>query len=620
MSIKQQISYQIRVGKLEMPNIEGFKQAFGTETYNQVAAMFSAMWHRYLLKGAHQTPTGDVVHSVAMPYWAQRINNPKAHNIALKVLSKAGWITVSTRPNNNWSEAWLNESKLLEYVTQRELDSTRMYHKFMDYKLSNTQSTTNNKVLQIGKPIKSNLVRNGFTKAGNTEFAFNTVQIHNNFEEVLAEVNKGIEKMILKYPQIATDHANYKELGREILEDLAIADTTYTSGERASDFRGRDIAGFLSKIGNPIGFKVMRSLLVIPEQYRNVATSKGLRNKHLFIAELNGFKKGSEWKKVTFGVKCYAERKFTGHFVEDLWLENTYADIDAYHESSIGEYKWVYPIEIDMSASVLGFIGLLLNHKPFLDRCNILPGELSDAWGHDIITNRDQFKTTMRRCYGSQMSAADMWRDMEIEFTQDEVNAFEYELEYGEMAVANRLKDFIIDNSVMQPTMHVKVANETVIVNCNKFHNVGEKTTTYDLFDTATGLVRRVHNTQTKRVPDLRSFKRVGPTTLIHGLDSQVANNAADAVHDEYQWVIPIHDALVLCAEAADYGREVYANGRTDSEPSLAYIHRNRNSILANFFTSLGIKASKVAEFKAEVLAYVEPLTEPLVINKMVLK
>lgn len=213
-----------------------------------------------------------------------------------------------------------------------------------------------------------------------------------------------------------------------------------------------------------------------------------------------------------------------------------------------------------------------------------------------------------------------MWRDMDLPFTQDEVDAFEYELEYGEMAVANRLKDFIIDNSVMHETMSIKVANETVLVNCNKFHNVGEKTTTYDLFDTTTGLVRRIHNTQTRRVPDLKSFKRVGPTTLIHGLDGQVADNTADAVADKFRWVLTIHDALVLCAEAADYGRDVYANGRTSDEPSLAYIHTNRNSILANFFTSLGIKASKVAEFKSQVLAFVEPLTEPLVINPMVLK
>ena len=49
-----------------------------------------------------------------------------------------------------------------------------------------------------------------------------------------------------------------------------------------------------------------------------------------------------------------------------------------------------------MSASVLGYLGLLLNHKPFLDRCNITNGPLTDAWAHPVITNRKQFKTIMR--------------------------------------------------------------------------------------------------------------------------------------------------------------------------------------------------------------------------------
>ena len=618
MTTKERIAYQISLGKLSMPRINNLESKFGSAVYKEIEAMFEAMFNTYLKKGAHIKPNGEPAHTVAMPYWAKRIRNPKAHNLALKILSKNQWITVSTRPNNNWSSAYINEYKLLEYVDRKTLDNVRMHNKFFDYKLSKTPSVSSTKVTQNGTKLDSGLIRTGFQKAGNTEFAFNTIQINDYREAVLAEINKGIEKMILKYQQIAQDHANYRELSTEILDYLAISDATYTSGERSSDFRGRDIAGFLSKVGNPIGFKVMRSMLVIPEQYRNQATNKGLRNKHLFIAELNGFKKGSAFKKVAFGMKCYINRTLTGHFVEDLWLENTYTDIEAFQANP--DHKWIYPIEIDASASVLGFLGLLLNHKPFMERCNILHGELSDAWGHSIITNRGQFKTVMRRCYGSQQSASDMWRDMEIDFTQDEVNAFEYELEYGEMAVANRLKDFIIDNSKMKQTMSVRVFNEVVNFNCNKFYNKGEKTTTFDLFDTATGTIRRIQNTQTVRVPNLTAFKRVGPTTLIHNLDSQVANNAADAVYDQYGWVIPIHDALVLCAEAADYARDVYANGRTPDEPSLKSIHTNRNSILANFFTDMGIGASKVPEFKSQVLAFVEPLTEKLVINPLVLK
>jgi hypothetical protein len=265
-------------------------------------------------------------------------------------------------------------------------------------------------------------------------------------------------------------------------------------------------------------------------------------------------------------------------------------------------------------------MGLLLNHKPFLDRCNITRGNLTDAWGHDVITNRPQFKTIMRQCYGSQMSAQDMWKDMGIEYTQDEVDAFNHEMEEGEIAVAIAFKDFMIDNAQMQPVMELNVLGDSVTTYCNRFHNVGETTTVFDLFDTATGKVRRIHNTQTKRVPDLKSFKRYSVTGLIHGLDGRVMDNTVDAVIDRYQWCLDIHDADILCCEAADYARDIYANGRTADEPSLKYIHTNRNKILSDYFTSLNIPASKLAEWKTKVVPLIQPLEEELDINPMVLK
>ena len=265
-------------------------------------------------------------------------------------------------------------------------------------------------------------------------------------------------------------------------------------------------------------------------------------------------------------------------------------------------------------------MGLILNHKPFLDRCNITQGDLSDAWGHSVITNRPQFKTIMRQCYGSQMSAQQMWDNMDMSYTAEEVVAFNQELESGELAVAIAFKDFIIDNSQMQPIMELNVLGDKVTTHCNKFHNVGESTTAFDLYDTSTNSIRRIHNTQTKRVPDLKSFKRYGPTGLIHGLDGRVMNNTTDAVINQYGFALPIHDALILCCESADYAREIYANGRTPDEPSLKHINVNRNKILSDYFTSLNIPASKVEEFKRDVLTLVEPLEEKLSINLMVLK
>ena len=121
------IATQILVGRLQMPNIHDMIGVYGSEVYKQIESMFRAMWNAYLTKGPDT--------AVSLPYWAKRINHPKAMNQALKILSDHNWITVSTRPNNNWSEAYLNESKLLTYVSKQQLDQVRMYNKFNKYKL-----------------------------------------------------------------------------------------------------------------------------------------------------------------------------------------------------------------------------------------------------------------------------------------------------------------------------------------------------------------------------------------------------------------------------------------------------------------------------------------------------
>lgn len=226
----------------------------------------------------------------------------------------------------------------------------------------------------------------------------------------------------------------------------------------------------------------------------------------------------------------------------------------------------------------------------------------------------------MRQCYGSQMTAQAMWDDMNMPYTPEEVEAFNHEMASGDIAVAIAFKDFIINNAQMQPTMQLRVLGDNVTTHCNRFHNVGETTFIFDLYDTITNSVRRIHNTETKRIPDLHSFKRYSVTGLIHGLDGRVMDNTVDAVIDMYGWCLDIHDADILCCESADYARNVYANGRTDSEPSLKYIHTNRNQILSEYFTSLNIPASRVASWKTDVVPLIIPLVEELIVNPLVLK
>ena len=262
-----------------------------------------------------------------------------------------------------------------------------------------------------------------------------------------------------------------------------------------------------------------------------------------------------------------------------------------------------------------------MDHKPFLDRTNMIGNTIGDAWKHNTITNRKQFKSAvMRRCYGSTMEPHRMWSSMNIDYTMNDSALVLEELEIGEFSVANRFKDFIIQNVNPKPEMNIKIGNDEFKIECNRFYNVGDVTNKFDFYDTYTNSIRRIHNTETIKKPDLKQFKRYFVTLIVHNEDSQVENNTTDAVYDAYKWVIDIHDALILDCEAEDYAKDIFCSGRTPDEPSLENIHRNRKEILGKYFTSIGIGKTKEARWKEDVAPYVEHYGKKLKCNRIVLK
>jgi len=229
------IRSQILDEKLVLPKITGFEEKYGKEIYRKVDYMFQAMFRAYLKQGTKGT--------ISLPYWIKKVENVKAVNSALIVLSKSGWVTSIANPSRNWAEAYINEDKLLEYVTKEELAQVRLNNKFNAYVLTNTEkSTSNNKVRVAGKVMETGLVREGFRKAGNTEFQFDTGTIAKYQDEVIALVNKGIEKMSKKHTSIKEDLANYAVTGEEVVESYIYAEgMTYTPGQNNIDWRGRNI-------------------------------------------------------------------------------------------------------------------------------------------------------------------------------------------------------------------------------------------------------------------------------------------------------------------------------------------------------------------------------------------
>ena len=79
------------------------------------------------------------------------------------------------------------------------------------------------------------------------------------------------------------------------------------------------------------------------------------------------------------------------------------------------------------------------------------------------------------------------------------------------------------------------------------------------------------------------------------------------------QSVIDIHDALLLCPTQAPQARAEYAK-------QLEWVHTNRNTILENYFNSIGISAASIQRWESEVLSHVIPFEGTFTCNPMVLK
>lgn len=344
----------------------------------------------------------------------------------------------------------------------------------------------------------------------------------------------------------------------------------------------------------------------------------------LFIAELTGsFKAGSGDvnAKIECGQTDYIknnlheldlnEEEDRKELHENMWLERLYAELDEYfrlpvaklvknpnsvtimrHLAVHGEntyrtdtYKWAVPIELDASASMLQYEGLLTGDKRLLDMTNVIGETLQDPWKLEGMSRMMLKKAATPMLYGSSQTCYQLWQDNGIKYTADDIERYTREMADGPFGVANLLKEFIINNANPKTNMKVRIWDEEFEVSCNRYRNVGEKTRAYKIWDSIDQQYNVVLHTDTKKVPDLKQFKRYFMTLLVHNLDSQVANKVIGKVMKKYGWGIPIHDAFIVSPAAAADTRKWYAE-------ELEKIYENRNEILTNFFRSIGITSA----------------------------
>ena len=240
-------------GHLDLPNYKGFANTIGNEDADTASKFFKAMWQAYLKdKG-----------KVSLPYWSAKFNSQDNFNVVLKSLSSAKWIISNVVPARNWADAWINEDKLLQFISLDQLETVRASNKFQKYTLSQVESTKTKATRLNGKVRDTGLVREGFMKAGNTKFSYDTNMIEEYKPIIQANLTKSMDKIAEIWPELRHDKASYDTISVEMLNYYTHSTEVYTRGDNYNDSRGRAISSSLGKIGNPVSSKDFRALLVI---------------------------------------------------------------------------------------------------------------------------------------------------------------------------------------------------------------------------------------------------------------------------------------------------------------------------------------------------------------------
>lgn len=221
---------------------------------------------------------------------------------------------------------------------------------------------------------------------------------------------------------------------------------------------------------------------------------------------------------------------------------------------------------------------------------------LKDAWTFQGMS-RDQFKkATTPLLYGSSQDCRTLWKAKKIEYTPEQVKAYNKELTSGPLAVADKFKDFIINNVKPKEEMTVKIWGETFQINCNRFRNVGDYTKRYDIYDSTSATVKTIYHTHTHKEADLGQFKRYFVTLLIHHIDSRIADDIALQLN----WVLPIYDAFIVHPADAMQVRKLYTS-------NLDKLYADREVILSEYFKSIGID-SKASVAWSELQTHIVPV------------
>ena len=243
-------------GQLPLPSKEKWLATFPEDFVETMESMWNSLWVNYC---AHLKGTSSI-------YWMEKAGVQYKHEYlkALKGMQNGGWIIITTR--DNYSSVVLSTAKLLEFVSEEELTQVRFNKRFVKYlPFASTSSQKGLATVRVNKrTTSSKMLRAGMEVGAKSVFLYDKVALTSDFDIIKTECRKGIEETLAKHPTMGIDEANYSEIMDSILDYISVEDVQCNMGTNHVDSRGRAIKSNLDKVMNPIGFKVARALIVMP--------------------------------------------------------------------------------------------------------------------------------------------------------------------------------------------------------------------------------------------------------------------------------------------------------------------------------------------------------------------
>lgn len=512
------------------------------------------LWHNFLNEKSTDT----------LSWYKKFDSNTDYFNQLIFLLCDSKWISSIISGNYAWLQ--LQENKILKWISNEELLEIRKEYKYNKY-LPHYQFCLSNDLVKVNHTIKhTGLVREGFRKSGTIPFSYDIQYVEEYKDEIYKNICKGILDNDYNYKYLPKD-INYAEIVNNIL-DIIISkpDNWYSLGKIISDSRGRAIHQCVKKVFNPISCKEARASMILP--HSRPLSKQGEEDVYLFIAELLGYKPSTIEEKIVLGKEAYEKRITGDEAYTQIWLSRLYKNLE-------NPKYFNTPIEIDATASVLQFMGILINSHELLHATNLAEHEfLQDAWSIPGISRLHVKKCITPRLYGSSAPISALMDKNHFVYNANELDRL-YDMENNSIyRHAIKFKEFIIDSCKPSSIMNINILHDNFTVYCNKFKWETSQKQEYHIY--SSGLVRTLSRTKALE-PDLDRFKLFMPTLLVHNLDSQVADSICKIFN-----CFPVHDCFIVHPNDAHKVRKAYKN-------CMSYIYRNRKKILKQFFNSIGI-------------------------------